>query len=308
MPDRAAVCGIDLGGTKIETKLFDERLSPLGSRQAKTPHTSYEDLLDAVLTEVDWAMEQAQSTRLPLGIGLPGLIDARSDLALTANIPATGKPLARDLSDRIGRTVVIENDCKCFALSEAVRGAGAGHHSVVGLILGTGLGGGHCIDGTLFEGRNNVAGEVGHISLPAHLVQRFDLPIVDCGCGRHGCLETYLSGRGITRLDAHLHGKERSAPDLLAQAAEDVFDIWYELLGELLHNIQLTIDPECIVLGGGLSNLPGIETRAADALAACTLPSLIPPEIKLARFGANSGAEGAAILALQKENELSHDR
>ena len=305
MPEKAAVCGIDLGGTKIETGLFDAGLLSLASRQIPTPQSSYGDLLSAIAGEIAWAIDQAGVAELPVGIGQPGLIDPRSGRALTANLPATGKRLAQDVAQRTGQPVTVENDCKCFALSEANAGAGAGHHTVMGLILGTGLGGGVCIEGTLSVGRNRVAGEVGHFALPATLAQRFNLPIIACGCGQRGCFETYLSGRGLTRLDEHVHGRLRRAPELAEARAEDVFAIWYGLLGELLHTIQLTLDPDCIVLGGGLSNLPGIETRAAAALAKRALPGLAAPEIRVARFGTSSGVRGAAMLALHDHDERS---
>ncbi len=308
MSDLAAVCGVDLGGTKIEARLFDTNLTSLTSRQVETPQSSYGDLLEAVVAAVDWALEQSGEAEVPVGIGLPGLIDPRSGLALTSNIPATGKPLAKDIAQRVGQYVVTENDGKCFALSEANGGAADDHRTMLGLVLGTGLGGGICRDGRLAPGLNRIAGEIGHIALPAHVVQRYHLPIMDCGCGRQGCFETLLSGRGIQRIDNHLHGANRDARELVTAGIKDVFQVWYALLGELLHMVQLALDPDCVVLGGGLSNLPSVDLRAADALKSVTLPGQTEPAVKAARFGANSGSRGAALLALQDHEERQvHD-
>jgi len=295
--------GIDLGGTKIEATLFDRDFTPLKTRRVPTPKDSYSDLVAALLAEISWLQSEAGDADIPIGIGIPGLIDQKTGLSVTANLPANGKPLYKDLAKQIGGKLAIENDCKCFAVSEANGGAGAGSDKTFGLIIGTGLGGGVCTKGLLDKGLNGVAGEVGHMALPAHLVAEYGLPLPKCGCGRTGCFETFVSGTGMTSLAAALLGEALPA-DKIAQAAADgsqkhqhVRDIWLHLLAELLNAIQLTIDPDCIVLGGGVSNMPGLAGALEAKLPDVLLPSMKPPSIRIAKFGDSSGTRGAALLS-----------
>lgn len=307
MPDakEASAGGIDLGGTKIEATLFDRGMNVLASRRRATPRGTYAELLDALQGEVTWLRRTASQHELPVGIGIPGLVDPTTGVSLTANLPANGQTLALDLEARAGGQIISANDCKCFALSEAQGGAGQGHRRVFGLILGTGLGGGVCQDGRLELGLNGLPGEVGHYALPAHLVVAHNLPLVVCGCGRIGCTETLISGTGLARLAKAVLGEPRTAP-MLAAAPEDsgnarVLDIWTELAAELLHTIQLHIDPDCIVLGGGLSNINGLERRLATAFDRVALTSVRRPQILKPVFGDSSGGRGAALLVLQTE-------
>lgn len=298
-----AVCGgLDLGGTKIEATLFNANLTPLASRRIATPRDTYGALLEALTEEIAWLRAKAHQPDLPVGVGIPGLIDPVTGHSVTANLPANGQPLGADLKARNGDGIRLANDCKCFALSEAIGGAGYGQHTVFGLILGTGLGGGVVVDGALLPGPNLLAGEIGHAALPAPLVAQHDLPLLPCGCGRRGCYETYLSGTGMARLSEALTGQPRTAPEIISAAlAQDpdaihVFDVWLQIAGELLHGLQLHIDPDCIVLGGGLSNIDGLERHLSDALARSALPGLRTPVISKPQFGDSSGARGAALL------------
>ncbi|MDA7963478.1 ROK family protein [Ruegeria sp.] len=302
MSDAPTCGGIDLGGTKIEATLFDATLTPIKTRRVATPQTEYADLLDALSGEIAWLRAEARQSDLPVGVGIPGLIDPVTGCSHTANLPAKGKPLGTDLMARNGGTIRLANDCKCFALSEATRGAGDGYRTVFGLILGTGLGGGVVVDGALLPGPNMLAGEVGHAALPAPLVAQHQLPLLPCGCGRKGCFETYLSGAGMTRLCQVLTGQSRTAPDLVAAAASgetaagQVFAVWLQIAGELLHNLQLHLDPDCIVLGGGLSKIDGLDHAFSEALAQAALPALRAPVISKPEFGDSSGTRGAALL------------
>ncbi|MCP1170638.1 ROK family protein [Limimaricola litoreus] len=302
-PELPAAIGVDLGGTKIEATLFGSDMTARDTRRRPTPRESYADLLGALEDEVSRLRHKSGVTDLPVGIGLPGLVDAQSGVSVCANLVADGHALARDLTARIGGRVVVANDCKCFALSEACGGAGAGRARVFGLILGTGLGGGLCQDGKLVLGLNGLPGEIGHVALPAHLVARHDLPLVVCGCGRTGCMETLVSGTGMARLAKALTGRERGGPEIAAAPDEPenarILHVWSALAAELLHSLQLHIDPDCIVLGGGLSNIAGLESRLADALKAAALPSVRLPEIVKPAFGDSSGGRGAALLSLQ---------
>lgn len=304
-PDLPCAGGIDLGGTKIESTLFDAGMTALAARRRPTPRGTYAELLDALEAEVAWLRDTARRSDLPVGIGIPGLVDPISGVSLAANIAANGHALAPNLAARVGGQIISANDCKCFALSEARGGAGQGYRRVFGLILGTGLGGGLCQDGRLELGLNGLPGEIGHYALPAHLVAGHGLPLVACGCGRTGCTETLISGTGVARLAAAVLGEAREAPALAAVPDDPsnarVLAIWAELAAELLHTIQLHIDPDCIVLGGGLSNIAGLETRLAAALDRVALTGLRRPAILKPVFGDSSGGRGAALLAIQTE-------
>ena len=300
--------GIDLGGTKIEACLFDADLFPVLSRRIATPATSYSDLVDAVIEQYDWLCMRATSEfgqrgRLSLGIGIPGVIDRKNGLSKTANLPAHDMPLRDDLARRIGFAVPILNDCKCFALSEANGGAGAGFATVFGLILGTGCGGGVCHHGRLVTGRNDLPGEVGHVGIPAHHPALRDLPALVCGCGRIGCFETLVSGPGMQALSRHRTGSERTPQEIALGASRGepamrrVYDTWLDVLCELVHMIQLTIDPDCIVLGGGLSRIEGLVGSLSDRFDRHRLTGTEAPAFLAAKFGDSSGVRGAAMLA-----------
>ena len=191
---------------------------------------------------------------------------------MTANVPATGRPLGADLAARLGRTIQIGNDCKCLALSEANGGAGAGFATVFGLTLATGVGGGVCRHGRLVTGLNGLPGEVGHIGLPAHLVATRNLPVLACGCGRAGCYETLVSGPGMSRLARNLAAVEATPERIAAGAAGEAgmaaaFAVWLDLLAELLDTVQLTVDPDCVVLGHASRAWPGASRRRSRATA-----------------------------------------
>jgi predicted NBD/HSP70 family sugar kinase len=294
--------GIDLGGTKIEACLFDAGLEEIESRRIATPSHSYPALVDALAAQYDWLRERAGLERLPLGVGIPGVIERHSGFSLTANLPATGMPLRDDLSRRVGFAVAVENDCKCFALSEANGGAGAGYETVFGLILGTGCGGGVCRGGRLVTGANGLPGEIGHIGAP--LATGFDLPLVRCGCGRIGCYETLISGPGMTALARHQTGVEWRPEQIVAAAAagdpamQRVFETWIAVLCELLNLIQVTIDPDCIVLGGGLSRIEGVAALLSARFPWRKMEGALAAVIVTARYGDSSGVRGAAMLAV----------
>ena len=296
--------GVDLGGTKIEATLFGEDLSVASRRRRATPRDEYADLLDAVAAEIEWLRREAGADDLPVGVGIPGLIDPATGVSLTSNLPAAGRTLGRDLQGRVGAGLSMANDCKCFALSEANGGAGDGFSRVFGLIIGTGVGGGFCVDGRLDTGANGLVGEVGHFGIPAHLAAEFDLPVLPCGCGRKGCYETLVSGPGLSAICKTLTGSAAQAHEISRAAdagdpaMKRVLAVWHRLAAELLFTIQSTLDPDCFVLGGGLSDIPGIDASLAAALDASFLPSSKKPSILTPVFGAGSGGRGAALLSL----------
>ena len=294
---------IDLGGSKIEACLFDEQLKVVCKQRVATPRTSYAELLEALLAQCYFLEQQAGQKNLPIGLGVPGLIDRSTGNALTANLPATGHPLPADLIARLGRSIAVENDCNCFVLSEAHGGAGDGHDVVFGVILGTGIGGGLCRHGELMTQHNGTSGEVGHLALPFPLAQKWNLPILTCGCGRQGCYETLVAGPGLSRLSQHLTGTAHSVPDIVQgyRAKEPrlhaVYALWLELLCELILSIQLVVDPDCLVLGGGLSQIENLTKQLTQAFPAHQLPGMKAPVFAQAYFGDSGGVRGAAMLA-----------
>lgn len=301
-PRSGLVGAIDLGGSKIEACLFDSALERVASLRVATPRDHYGSLLDAMVRQVQWLDDQAQR-QVPIGIGIPGIIDPRTGNSSTANLPATGRALRADLSSRLGRAILVENDCKCLALSEANGGAGASFETVFGLVLGTGVGGGVCVNGTLMRGRNSLPGEIGHIGIPATLIARHDLPILSCGCGQVGCYETLLSGPGMSRLASHIVGRNAEPMEITGKAAasdaamQRVLSIWFETAAELVSTIQTTVDPDCVVIGGGLSRIEGLADKLRHAFESRSIKGVRIPEFRIARFGDSSGVRGAGMLA-----------
>ncbi|HGG05214.1 MAG TPA: ROK family protein [Aliiroseovarius sp.] len=298
--------GIDIGGTKIEATVFADDWSKLHSQRVPTPHDTYENLVSAVIGQAQWARAKA-GRDVPVGIGIPGLHNRETGLASTANIPATGHSFRADLTTAIGCHITYGNDCDLFALSEARLGAGQGYQTVFGLIIGTGIGAGICHDGHVITTLNGGAGEVGHIPVSGRLTLAYDLPVLTCGCGQKGCAETLASGLGLTRLAKLVAGADLPPPEiarLLAQGDDQalrIMQIWSEIMQELLGSIQRTIDPDIIVLGGGLTHIEGLVDWIKIGLENRMLRGSTSPEIVLAKYGDSSGTRGAAIAALSEQ-------
>lgn len=290
--------GIDLGGTKIETQVFDDEWQVIALNRVATPR-DYDDLVAAVASQIAWADGKAGAPA-PVGIGAAGLVNPVTGLALTANLVASGKPLPDDIAKAAGRAVTYVNDCRALALSEAVFGAGKGHRTVMSLIMGTGIGGGIAIDGAILQGPTLTGGEFGHIAAPAHLVAKYDLPIVQCGCGRMGCSETYIAGPGLSRIAKTLTGRALTPQDIAAARHTDcaaVWQAWCDLVADLLRTLILTVDPDIIVLGGGLSQIDGVIDDLTTATQNAQIGDFTIPPIVLAQGGDTSGARGAAYAA-----------
>ncbi len=306
-PARAAVgYGIDIGGTKIELAVCDAATREvLHRRRIATPQGDYEGFLAALeglLADADAQLAQAGAA---VGIALPGVRDRRSGRQLSANVPAlTGRSVAVDLQARLRRPLFFGNDLQCFALSEAHGGAAHGYPSMFGAILGTGAGGGYCLGGRLIAGFNGIAGEWGHWSVPAHLLQRHGLPVLDCACGLRGCVERYVSGSGLVALYRHFGGEAAEAGAVLANAdagearAQQARAIHLDLLGHSLAALILALDPHVIVLGGGLSQHAPLYDALPAAICAHLFAGVQVPPIVPPRFGDAGGARGAALLAL----------
>ena len=295
--------GIDLGGTKIEARLFDKHWAIVESRRVPTPTDSYEELLAVLVDQVRWLDDVAGSEDLPVGVGIPGLIDQTTGHMLTANLPATGKSLPLDLMRNVGKAVTIINDCRAFTLSEAVLGAGRGHAAVLGMIIGTGVAGGYAVNGALVPNLNGMAGEFGHSPIPAQLVADHGFPLLPCKCGRIGCFESLIAGPGLTQLARNMTGRTVSVADIAAASEKgdsdlsSVYDAWTATVAELIKTLMMALDPQCIVLGGGLSKIPNVCAHLANAARPGLLAGTKLPHICLAEGGDSSGTRGAALAA-----------
>ncbi|MES2148953.1 MAG: ROK family protein [Pseudomonadota bacterium] len=306
--------GLDVGGTKIELAVYDSTLQLRYSKRIATPTRDYATFLQAVELLVREA-DARLHTIGAVGLGIPGVVDAASGQHQSANVPAiNGANLRTDLQQRLERQVAIGNDCHCFALSEANGGAAHGYPSMFGAILGTGVGGGYCVDGVLASGRNGQAGEWGHWSVSAALLARHGLPLLGADGNRAGCLEHYLAGSGLAALYQIVGGAPRDARTIVERAGDhDVLAvralaIHIDLLAQGLASLVLALDPHVIVLGGGLSNMAHLYHQLPLAMRRHLLDDVVPPPILAPVFGDAGGARGAALLARARQaaNHLTY--
>ncbi|MEZ9788919.1 N-acetylglucosamine kinase [Vibrio breoganii] len=299
--------GFDVGGTKIEFGAFNESLERLATERVPTPGDDYAKLVETLAGLVEKYDAQFGVEGL-IGFGLPGMEDAEDNTILTVNVPAAkGKPLRADLEARIGRSVKIENDANCFALSEAWDDELKDEESVMGLILGTGFGGGIIHEGKVFSGRNHVAGEVGHTRLPIdawfHLGE--NAPLLGCGCGKKGCLDSYLSGRGFELIYTHYFGEKKKAIDIITaynegeEKAVEHVERFMELLAICFANIFTAYDPHVVTLGGGLSNFELIYEEMPKRIPKYLMSVAKCPKIIKAKHGDSGGVRGAAFLNIR---------
>jgi fructokinase len=292
--------GIDLGGTKIELAVLDHGGRVRWRRRVATPQGDYRATLQAIVALVQEA-EVAIGSAASVGIGIPGSPSPRDGLIRNANSTClNGQPLQHDLEALLGRPLRLANDANCLAISEASDGAGAGARTVFAAILGTGVGGGIVIDGRLLTGANAVAGEWGHNPLPQPTAD--DLPLPPCYCGRRGCIETYLSGPGMTA-DHHLHTGETVDAALIAAraAAGDAVCAAtlarFELrLARALAGVINLLDPDVIVLGGGLSQIARLYDNVPQRWRAQVFSDSVCTRLLPAQHGDASGVRGAAWL------------
>lgn len=300
------VLGIDLGGTKIEVQIFDHAWKIVDRRRIGTPR-DYPALIAAIAAQIAWA-DGVAGRRLPVGVSAAGLVNPSTGLALTANLPATDKPLPADIDAAAGRRVIFVNDCRALALSEAVFGAGRGASPVMALILGTGVGGGVAVGQKLLPGLARVGGEFGHMPAPAALVARHGLPVVTCGCGIDGCIETLTAGPGLVRLATALTGRALTPEEIGTTRHADpdaarVWQVWTALVAEHLRALCLVVDPEVVVIAGGLSQMPGLCEALTETLDRIHWPGFARPRITVAEGGETSGARGAAFAALGERED-----
>jgi len=265
----------------------------------KTPR-DYEGSLRAI-EEMVALIEHTVGERGTVGIGIPGTVSQRTGIVKNANSTwLIGKPLERVLEERLGRPVRLMNDANCFTLSEATDGAGAGFDSVFGVILGTGVGGGITIGRRVHVGANLIGGEWGHNPLP--WPQHSELPGPPCYCGRRGCIETWISGPAMELDHRTCTGEARTTHEIVqATAAGDTnatatIARYHDRLGRGLASVINVLDPDVIVLGGGMSNLPGLEEAAAAAMRPHVFSDTVETVVRRNVHGDSSGVRGAAWL------------
>ena len=292
--------GIDLGGTKVEAIALGDDGATLSRRRVATPRGDYEATL-AAISDLVQTIEDELDMRASVGVATPGAISPESGLLKNSNSHwLIAKPLIEDLEARLERPVRIANDADCFALSEAVDGAGAGAYSVFGVILGTGVGGGVVIDGRLLQGPNAIAGEWGHNPLP--WPSDDERPGPPCYCGLEGCIETFLSGPALARDHAAMAGGDMRGEEIVVAAAAgdaacgETLARFERRLAKALASVINLIDPEIIVLGGGLSNIARLFPNLPGLWGEYIFSNHVRPRLAAARHGDSSGVRGAAWL------------
>jgi fructokinase len=292
--------GIDLGGTKIEAIALSASGSILARHRVATPSGNYELTVKIIVYLVS-AIEKELGASGTVGIGTPGTTSPATGLIKNANSTVLiGHTLDKDLSSALDREVRLSNDANCFALSEAIDGAGAGAEIVFGVIIGTGTGGGIAVRGTILTGLNGIAGEWGHNPIP--WPRQEELPGPQCYCGRKGCLETFLSGPGLSRDFLDATGARLDPPDIVRlaeandQPAETCLRRYEDRLARGLAHVINILDPEVIVLGGGMSNIQRLYDRVPRFWDQYVFSDRVDTKLVRPIHGDSSGARGAAWL------------
>lgn len=291
--------GIDLGGTKIAAIALDSMGRTLAYERVDAAAHDYGLTLDKIRALVE-RIERQTGQRGSIGIGTPGAVSPQSGLMRNSNSAClNGQPLDQDLMQLLGREIRMANDADCFALSEAVDGAAAGATSVFGVIIGTGVGGGLVIQGKLVNGPNAIAGEWGHNPLP--YMDDQEHPGNPCYCGKSGCIETFLSGPGMARHFALRTGRELTAREIVAavadeQDAADALQRYCDRLARALSVVINIVDPEVVVLGGGLSNIDALYEQVPRYWQEYVFSDVVRTQLVKHRHGDDSGVRGAANL------------
>ncbi len=290
--------GVDLGGTKIEAIALADDGHEAGRLRVPTPRDDYPGTLAAVVRAVE-ELERKLGERGSVGIGIPGTLSPASGLVKNANsVWLIGRPLSEDLERLLRRPLRFANDANCFALSEAVDGAAAGARAVFGVIVGTGTGGGLVVDGRIWTGPNAIAGEWGHNPLP--WPRDDERPGPSCYCGKTGCIETFLSGPGLARDYVAATGKQRTASEIAAALgdpqAEAALARYEERMARALATIINVVDPDVIVLGGGLSNVGRLYERVPRLWSGHVFSDHVATRLVAPAHGDAGGVRGAAWL------------
>ena len=283
--------GVDLGGTKTEIIVLDENLNVLERKRVPTPQNNYDEILNTVATLVFDVSQNISD--FSLGICCPGTISKQTGLIKNSNTQCLiGKSLKIDLENKLKKSISIENDANCFTMAESKIGAGIGFDLVFGVIMGTGVGGGITIDNILHSGKNNIAGEWGH-----HTLHPNGNP---CYCGKSGCVETYLSGPSLEKRWTQLTGLTQSMPEIINNFDYTIGEQWkdefLENFGYGLANVIDILDPDAIILGGGLSNIDFLYTEGTKSIYSKVFSDIVETPILKNKLGDSSGVFGAALL------------
>jgi fructokinase len=292
--------GLDLGGTKIEVLALDADGLELFRKRIATPQGDYQATVAAIVALVRDA-EEATELQGHVGIGIPGALSRATGLIKNANSTCLiGHPLKEDVERALERPVCLANDANCFAMSEATDGAAAGAKNVFGVILGTGVGGGLILHGQVIEGHNGIAGEWGHNPLPWPEDDERPGPV--CYCGRQGCIEAFLSGPALSREYLAATGKEAVATEICEHAksgdekAEAILELYENRLARALASVINLVDPEVIVLGGGLSKMERLYENAPAIWSRWVFSDRVDTILVKNQHGDSSGVRGAAWL------------
>ena len=295
--------GVDLGGTKVEAILVRDNGVVEARERVATPRFDYQATVEAIGKVVE-TLDRVAGHRCPVGVGTPGAVEPSTGLMKNCNSTwLNGRPLLADLVRRLGDRVRVANDADCFALSESVDGAASGAQTVFGVILGTGVGGGIVTNGRLVQGPNGIAGEWGHTPLPYLRtdVDELEMRLHDrpCYCGRVNCVETFLSGPGLAATHRSLWREAREPRDIATAAdpnGRHTLDLYCRQLARSLAQIVNVLDPDVVVLGGGVSEIAAIYDRVPELWGDYVFSDTVNTRLLPAAHGAASGVRGAAWL------------
>jgi len=285
--------GIDLGGTKIEGILLDEKYNTIQRKRIEThQENGYDSIVKSIISLIN-ELKAKTGEEASVGICTPGITDANSGLVKNSNTQCLiGMPLKNDIENILGYQIMMENDANCFALSESLLGSAKGYEVVFGVIMGTGIGGGIIINGTLHKGRTNIAGEWGHHTLHPNGNQ--------CYCGKQGCVETYISGPALEKRWLELTGKKESLQPIVQDLSNEKVKQWKEEFlvnfGMALANVIDILDPDVIVLGGGVSNVSFLYDEGKAAVYENVFSDLVKTPILKNKLGDSAGVFGACLL------------
>ncbi len=292
--------GIDLGGTKIEGIALDDDGEQIWRQRINTPAGDYEATLQAI-ADLVMQIETETGNKASIGIGTPGALSPRTGLLRNSNsVCMNGKPVKQDIEQKLSREIRISNDANCFALSEAIDGAAQGAAVVFGVIIGTGTGAGIVVNGHVLEGPNAIAGEWGHNPLP--WPEDDERPGPACYCGKRGCIETFLSGPGLSQAYENLSSTRMSAIDIVARAkaadpvAVRCIEAYEDRMARSLAHVINILDPDVIVLGGGMSNIRRLYGNVPQLIKKYVFSDVLNTRLLAPKYGDSSGVRGAAWL------------